>query len=272
MKKLFLPVVVAPIGIIISFVVTVIDLSSEFRVFSTLNPEIEGIVIFILGLNFTIALTYAADAFQRKEELDSIKTSISQMRNLKTLVIPDRSDTWYVGTLNKDIIQHVAETLDRAARVKNTYIVAVDDKPFDPKFNYETVQRPKIVENIKNFLSKGDTHWFDICSRNVSYENEASFAGGNIKPRPQAVWDNLDQGSRERYHPKILERDFPFPNFIIFEDEGGQPFYVLFGFGLHPKEGMGNIFGSRDPHLLTTFALHFDSLSEYCVDWNSAKQ
>ena len=149
----------------------------------------------------------------------------------------------------------VAESFGKRARaaesVRNTFVAfgLIDEvNDFSPYSDVlPTAGRAKLIERV---VIDGRRTWTDIFSEEVLASN--AFEMRTTIEDMQRKW--------RTYKARCLQERYPIINFTLIEYSKDELPEVLFGWGFHPNDKVGDVFSSRDPEIYLLFDRYWQTL------------
>ncbi len=212
-----------------------------------------AVVVMILGLLVTVVITVWGFMSVTQEDYKLLRTSISlETNDLRTTVtkrveglietLEAQADIVFLGRAT-DAVKNYEDKLRHAQEVRNTFLtfdIGTETKLAEYVNSYK---RAEVIPNIT---------WKDILS-----EELLALDGLDLTNFLRAI--KKQRGTK--YDAKIIRNAIcPIINFTLIEYSGGKE--VLFGWGFHKNDPIGNVYGSKDQRLYETFDRYWSSLWE----------
>lgn len=228
------------ITLIISSLVLVITVIIDNSAIQT--SAIVSILVIIIGDR----LTSIASRQEDKKVLERIDNSLHEVAMCIHMGSPSEAIDYFISKM------------DTARSVWNTFVI-FGEEGNDRAALYGKSKADSIRKAIVQFVATDGKRWTDVFAN-----NSEEFA----KDFKHRVGNDI----AGIYHCGLLRSDFPIINFAIIQYSvyGDESSEVLFGWGNHNKDRVGNVFLSRNPKVVNTFFRYYEVLMENC-DWISLK-
>ena len=243
-KKRRLSVTVALLGLLLAMAPVIWGLIDKFMSHPELGEPgkstIEGVQVFgVVVLVATLIFTALTTTFEFEDEIAALRDLVGGASNYQ-----------YLGSAS-EIAKTFESRLRDAESVRNTFVAFGISSEQGEFQTYMRAMLPKVRKRVvKEVVDHQKGAWTDIFSKESLGD-----------PELRAVVESLEK-KYPTYEARYLNEQYPILNCMLLNYGKKKDPEVLFGWGFHPQDKVGDVFSSSDPNLYRSFALYWQTLRD----------